>query len=243
MLYRQHWSKNADYIETQTQSAKRGIVKRVGIQSSNIFVLPNVVNEVFYKTKKNRITSCHASKIFCLAAAYPHKNLTIIPIVAAILKNKYNFKGKFYITIKKDGGIYKDIYRIAIELGVDNLIHNLGPISLDQCVKYYNKCKIVFQPSLLEVFSATYLESMIMGRPLVVPNLPFAKNVCGDSALYYHHDSADEAAKCIYKLISDSSLYTKIAKLSERRADLYPKPVDKQKEIVEILLKLSNKHN
>ena len=58
------------------------------------------------------------------------------------------------------------------------MILNLGTIDLKKCSEIYRQCSVVLQPSLLEVFSATYIEAMYFQRPLLVPDVVFARDIC-----------------------------------------------------------------
>ncbi len=43
---------------------------------------------------------------------------------------------------------------------------------------------MVFIPTLLEVFSATYLEAMLMKKPIIASDLEFSRDICGESAYF-----------------------------------------------------------
>ncbi|MFK2341775.1 glycosyltransferase [Bacteroides fragilis] len=64
-------------------------------------------------------------------------------------------------------------------------IVNLGIIDVSKCPQLYNECDALFLPTLLECFSANYVEAMKMRKPIVTSNLPFATNVCKNAALYF----------------------------------------------------------
>ena len=72
-------------------------------------------------------------------------------------------------------------------------------------MRIYNESSIVLQPSLLEVFSATYIESMYLGCPLVVPDTRFAREICKDGAKYYPTNNYIVAAKEICSIFDQDS--------------------------------------
>jgi glycosyltransferase involved in cell wall biosynthesis len=75
--------------------------------------------------------------------------------------------------------------REARRYSVSDSIFNVGWLTLSECIDWYNRSDIVFLPTLLETFSATYLEAMRMGRPIVTCDLDFARDICKDAAAYF----------------------------------------------------------
>ena len=63
----------------------------------------------------------------------------------------------------------------------------------------------MFQPTLLECFTATYVEAMRMQVPILTRDLPFAHGLCGNAAVYYSPLNAEDCAKSIYKMAVDKS--------------------------------------
>jgi len=110
-----------------------------------------------------------------------------------------NKKIEFFVTLQDVD--YENIFGLVKE----NVI-NLGRINPVDVPAFYKDCDAVFMPSVLEVFSAVYLESMISKKPLIVPNLPFARDICGEAALYYDYDSLDDAVEKIKLLVNSEPL-------------------------------------
>jgi glycosyltransferase involved in cell wall biosynthesis len=233
--YRQYWARNAEFIETQTEAARLGISRRVRFPLTKIKVIPNSPNKIFldagkYKRESNKND---VSRIFCLAAPYPHKNLKIIPQVARILKDKFGSTPLFILTIPETNEQWMNIKREALRLGVETQIENLGKICLEQCLAFYNKSDIVFLPTLMEIFSATYLEAMAMGVPIVTTDLDFAHDNCGDAALYCSPNDASDAAKKIYTLLSDETLKNDLINKGMLKLQSYPENNKKYKLLFE----------
>lgn len=209
--YRLYWSRRASYIETQTLAAAKGISKRSLFPFDKIKVIPNSPNYRFVLAGNNLdYKNFYFEKenfIFCLAAGYRHKNLDIIPEVASILKNKFDLNYSFLLTLDFESDIWKEIELESNRLNVSNLVVNLGPLKLLDCINYYEKAKIVFLPTLLEVFSATYIEAMVMKVPIVTSDLEFAYDNCKDAAIYFKHGEALSAATKIHELVTDKELY------------------------------------
>lgn len=233
--YRQFWARNATYIETQTEAAKQGIINRVGFPQHKIKVIPNSPNQIFLEAGKdrNKKISPGEMNIFCLAAPYPHKNLSIVPQIAASLNKKFGIKPYFFLTLPQNEDVLNLIKKKAVILEVDQQIINLGKLSLEECLVYYQKCSLVFLPTLLEIFSATYLEAMAMGVPIVTTDLDFAHDNCKDAAHYFNADDLEDAADKIHEVLLNPGLRTELIQKGYKVLDTYPKNELKYKKLFE----------
>lgn len=232
--YRIYWAKKANYFETQTFYAAKCLKKKLKINPNKIYVINNSANPIF-RAKEAKIQNNLKKNIFCLAADYIHKNILIIPEIAYFLnkldkKNQYNF----YITLPKESKTWIKIQKKMKSLKILN-ITNVGPLNLNECKKYYIKSDCVLQPSLLEVSSATYLEAMQMMRPLLVPNLKFARDICKNGAIYYKYNSPLSAAKKIFILFNNNNLYKKQIKNGYKNVRFYPTLEKNMKKLIAII--------
>jgi N-acetyl sugar amidotransferase len=235
------WAKRAIYYETQTQAAKLGIIGKLNISGDKVKVIPNSANHIFIhaNASENLFDSKNPFEIFCLSAPHKHKNLNIIPKVAYHLKTKHQANCKFVLTISENSEIYKQIIIDAENLGVRNMIVNAGVLNMKECLPWYSKSNMVFLPTLLEVFSATYLEAMAMKRPIVTTNLDFARDVCSDAALFYEPYSAEDAAEKIFELASSQTLQKELIEKGSAKLKTYPNPDEKHKLVFNWLYELA----
>ena len=236
--YRQYWAKKAFIIETQTDAAKIGISKRLGFSENRIIKIPNSANHLFVSQIDKYRNTFNNKFIFSLAAPYKHKNIQVIPDVLYILKNKYNLSPQFYLTIPENAEIWKSVVKRSKELEVENLIVNLGKISLNQCLDYYLKAKIVFLPTLMEIFSATYIEAMAMGVPIVTNDMDFARDNCGNAALFCDSDNIEDYAYNIYRLWHDQTLHNILVERGYEHLSKYPSIHEKYQMIYEMFYKI-----
>jgi glycosyltransferase involved in cell wall biosynthesis len=237
--YRLMWARRADFFETQTEAAKAGIARRLGVPEERIKVIPNSPNSLFLsgdsRHGEQRPLSARVT-IFCLAAAFRHKNLVFIPRVAHHLRSGYpQQQFRFIITIPADSRVSAEICEESRRLGVADMIENVGPLRLNECVHWYQTADIVFLPTLLEVFSATYVEAMAMSKPIITSDLDFARSVCGDAALYYDPRSAIAAAEAILRVANDSDLREGLIARGNAQLAKFPPPDRKHHQILEWL--------
>lgn len=235
-IYRLYWAKRATVIETQTHFAKEVIADKLNLSGDRVFVIPNSINEVFYKNSIKAKSPIIKDNIiaFCIAAPYDHKGLEIIPEVAFHLRNNFQINVLFQVTIPLCSSLWKRISKRAKDWAVDDLVVNVGPLKVVECVDYYNRASLVFLPTLLEVFSATFLEAMAMKVPIVTTNLYFSKEVCKDAAVYFTPNDAFDAAQKVHLIVSDNDLVMSCIKKGNTVIANYPKTDEKYKQIVQM---------
>jgi len=61
-------------------------------------------------------------------------------------------------------------------------------------------------PTLLESFSATYVEAMSFDCPILTSDLDFARGVCGDAAVYFDPWNPESIKNAIVKLKEDDEV-------------------------------------
>ncbi|MBI4508414.1 MAG: glycosyltransferase [Deltaproteobacteria bacterium] len=241
--YRLLWVRNVAYFETQTEAAKAAIVKRLGVPENRVKVIPNAPNPVFCSPgpRDNQDAGKKQATVFCLAAPYRHKNLVIIPRVAAILKRRDpSHSYSFVLTIPPGGELDREIREKARRLGVGDMIANVGLLKMRECISWYENCDVVFLPTLLEVFSATHVEAMAMMKPIVTTDRDFCRSVCGDAALYFDPQSAEAAAGAIMAVVNDEHLRRDLVQRGKRRIETFPSPKKKHDMVFEWLLEIAH---
>lgn len=224
--------KKSDALVFETEDARR-IFKSLVNGSINTYTVGNTLNEIFDHQDRwkdiSKTIPLDAFNILCLTAFYPHKNLSIIPkIIDELLKGKIpNFK--FLITCTKDELMFDEKY--------DDYVLFLDRIPLDELPSLYQQSSMVFMPTLLEVFSATYIEAMFMGKPLVVSDLGFARDICDDAALYCDPLDVLGYAATIECLYFDDSLKLKLTNKGYVNLKRFGRSVDRTKAYIDILEK------
>jgi glycosyltransferase involved in cell wall biosynthesis len=72
-------------------------------------------------------------------------------------------------------------------------------------------------PTLLESFSGSYLEAMHFGTPILTSDRDFAREVCGEAALYFDPDSPSSIRDAILKLKNDPALGEQMVQVGGQR--------------------------
>lgn len=202
-------SLSANHYVFQTNEARIGFSKRMKIPDFKTSVISNAVDEKMLSQLSKLITNNKEEKvisIFCPGAAYAHKGFQFIPEIAKHLEELVSDEFKFIITLP-ESSLLRDINLKSKKFGVEKHINNIGPYKYSNVAKLYSKANIVFVPSLLETFSASYLEAMAAQKILIVADKGFAKEVCGHAAAYVNPLNSKEAAEMLAKAIESPSQF------------------------------------
>jgi len=232
--YKTFRMRREDFYWVETTVAQQGLARRLRIPESRVRVISNTYAEVFRPAEPGVRSSARALQILTLAAPYRHKNLTLIPEVAARLREEYPDKTyRFVVTLPDSGGDVGEFWRLVEARNVGDRIENVGPLTLDQCPAMYHRSDIIFLPTLLETFSATYPEAMVMGKPIVTTDLDFARDICGNAALYFEPLSAEAAADALRRVSEDAGLRERLTANGSLQLKHFPSPDEKYRLTME----------
>lgn len=181
----------ADHYVVELEHVKKSLVDKKGVDSKKISVVYNTVSSLYKDKSKWRPVLIKKNQeglsLGIVTRDYPHKNINILPLVAQALEAKHNLKVHFYTTLNDAEWSTKDAF-------FKKHVSTVGSLSPDQCPSFYEQIDGVVFPSLLECFSATPLEAMVMSKPLFASDRGFVRDVCGDHAVYFDPLDADDIA-------------------------------------------------
>lgn len=177
-----YFKKNADLIFTETDDVSERVTKLLSFKREKIYTVSNTLNGLFTDSNVydydvlSRLPKKNEKDIWLLTIShnYPHKNLEIIAELVKILPSEY----KFVVTVSND-------FKKIISEEYRERIIAIGNVTIYQCAPLYQQCDGLFMPTLLECFSASYLEAMFMKKAIFTSDLPFAHTVCMNSAFYF----------------------------------------------------------
>ena len=208
----------------QTETMKNNFQKSFDYEGKKL-LFPNVVSRQISEDKFStpEIFNKYRDKfkLFQLGKYYRHKNFEL----AIEMFRRYREELKdvvLFMTLDGRSGDPREIRQVAAiqKYNLDKDIINLGGIEQSQLAGYYMSCDALFFPTLLESFSATYIEAMKFCLPIVTSRLDFAKEICKDAALYFDPYSAKSAKEAVLKLKDNSLLRNElIVKAKKRLAD------------------------
>jgi len=220
-LHKINLRKSKAIFVVETNDVKRRLSKFLIIDESKIFIVSNSFNSVFnmpgiqidkkyLKFQKDK--SHNTFRFITITANYPHKNLIILKKVVPLLI-KRNIDCEFFLTLNKD--------EITGFSPYENRIKNIGPVPIQVCPFLYYNSDALFLPTLLECFTASYLEAMRTSKPILTSDLSFARDICGDAAEYFNPLDADEIADKIEKFISDQKRRNQLIELGNKQLESF----------------------
>lgn len=202
-----------------------------------VYTVTNYYNQVFDQQEnwqsKVRLAAFDGVTMLTVSSTAVHKNLKImIPISEYLEKHHPDFKFRFVLTCNETA--------MPVPDNIKNHFVYVGKVDVAECPNLYAQSDIMFMPTLVECFTATYPEAMRMNVPVVTTDLEFAHSLCGDAACYYSAINAEAAAEAIYKMATDKGYAARLVangKKQLQKFDNYEQRVDKLVKILEKIAK------
>jgi glycosyltransferase involved in cell wall biosynthesis len=186
--------KRSDALVVELEHVRDGLCQRKIAAPADIYVAYNCISSLYFNKSFWRSVDILPKKskfrIGFLSRDYPHKNTKIIPSINRVLREKYGLDVEFWVTLNGSEWANKSEE-------FKQRTRNAGSLSVAQCPSFYQAMDAVIFPSLLECFSATPLEAIVMERPLFASDRRFVRDVCGNYAIYFDPLDALDAARVI----------------------------------------------
>lgn len=220
-----------EYISTKLQSLMR---------NSQVYTVTNYYNQVFDNPEEQKIFQLPPCQDGCfrlldIASSGLHKNQELSLEICKILRNDHpDFKFQFVFTLTPS-----QFPEVPDEFK-ENFVF-IGAVPNEVCPSLYEQTDASFQPTLLECFTATYVEAMRMKKPIITTDLEFAKGICKDAAAYYSATSAQSAADVIYQVASNPSLQSKLIDNGVRRLSAFDNQTVRAEKLIKICEKITSK--
>ncbi len=201
-----------------------------------VYTVTNYYNQVFdqpQKWKKTiKLTDFEGTTCLSVSTHYPHKNFEILIDVVKYLQQVHpDFKVRFVLTF--------DRQEMLVPETIKNAFVFIGKVGVEECPYLYEQCDIMFMPTLMECFTATYPEAMRMEVPIVTTDLEFANGLCGDAACYYSAVDAVAAAEAIYKVAMEKAYANQLVANGKKQLLKYDNYEQRSEKLVKILEEIS----
>lgn len=187
--------RRADHLIVELDHVKKSLSEKNIFSSDHISVVYNTFSSLYLDSNlwRNVVVNRNEYEVAIgyLTRDYSHKNIKILPRVAKILNYHYKMPVKFYLSLNSSE--WSNYQQAFGELG-----ETVGALSVFQCPKFYEQMDAVIFPSLLECFSATPSEAMVMKKPLFASDRNFVRDVCQEHAIYFDPLSAENIAYVIF---------------------------------------------
>tara|TARA_B110000908_G_scaffold80909_1_gene96962 strand:- start:14426 stop:15556 length:1131 start_codon:yes stop_codon:yes gene_type:complete len=174
----------------QTEEMKVKLKLKYSLPSSKIYTLPQPVPDWLSSSeirRFGRINSKKSLSLFYPAAFYPHKNHKLL---SKLQPSCSSLISKIVLTLAPS-------INPAPHLPWIKCVGLLQPY---QVVKEYRLTDGLLFLSNEESYGFPLVEAMFVGLPIICPNLPYAKILCGDQAIYFDPLSAKSLNEAIGRL-------------------------------------------
>ncbi len=192
----------ASKIIVQTNFIKEILINKHKINSSKIFILPNIINLDSFNRNYVKLETSKRSLLF-LSNYYEHKNFNILFKLIPLLA-KENTPVEIIITLSET-----EIHRsglLNILKMYSGFIRNIGTVSPQDLNDLYNEIDAIFLPSLVESFSTNYVEAIFFKKSIITSDMEFAHEICQDSAFYFNPFDEFSILKAINDFLYDNEL-------------------------------------
>jgi glycosyltransferase involved in cell wall biosynthesis len=240
-FHKYYLERNGEHYVCETEDVSRRLPGFIRCKTGNIYTVTNSYNHFFrgVTSSGDKMLPLKADGEFrfvTLSSFADHKNLIILDKVIPLLLEKYpGIYCSFVLTIDET------LFQQSFSKIARSRIINLGRIRAADCPKVYDECDAMFLPTLMECFSASYAESMKMGKPVLTSDLAFAHTVCQDAAVYFNPMDPDEIAFKIYSLVTDPILQKKMVLNGHYRLAAFDTPETRAFKYLEFCKQISKK--
>lgn len=210
----------------------KSALQKVGF-GKNIHVVSNCVSSHFNiseAVKPIYENNIEGNMVFgFLGKPYTHKNLSILPEVSKLLEENYGLNHIFLFSLTE-----KEMMDIGFN-HINNFV-SVGEITSSQCPSFYMSLDALVFPSLLECFSASPIESMSVGVPVIASERTFVSDFCGDAAIYFDPLSPKDVAEKINYFISNEEVILSAKQKGKIASSKIHSPRQRAKEYMKIIL-------
>jgi glycosyltransferase involved in cell wall biosynthesis len=174
------------------------ISKKMNINSDKTFTVHHgfdskswIINDQNFET--------NIKYIFFCSLFYKFKNLELLIELMNILKNKHNSDLKLYLCGKFVNNDYKIyIHNLIIDYNLENTIVFYNSLPKNQIVSLYNNASFNIIPTKFETFGHMYLEAITTKCPVLVYDIPIAREILQNSVEYFNETNLNGLAELIF---------------------------------------------
>lgn len=138
--------------------------------------------------------------IFFCSILYKFKNIEDLFYTLKIINNHLDNNNKFKLIICGkfvNKNYQKSIYNLIDKLNISDNVILYSVLPRDEIIKLYQQAEVIVIPTMFETFGHMYLEAIKSNKPVIVADTEIAREILGDSVLYYKIHDHNELSKFI----------------------------------------------
>jgi len=221
-----------DFLIFETDVSRNNFCAKFLYPKKRTRIIPNTVNDCFYN-KVTAVPQVDCFNILFVSAYYKHKNFEMLPKYAVALKKAGKISNfKFQLTLSEKE--FSLLSGVIEKYNCENLIENLGVLSVDELPPIYQAASLVISPSVVETFSATYAEAILSGRYLAVADKKFSREICKEAAFYFDPYNVDSFTQLVDNIYSKNNVEI-VDKALAAGQELFITPEARYSQIVSLI--------
>lgn len=214
-------TRKVDHFIIQTEHMRKPLQKRYSLADHRIHLLPNPLLIATNSTEVNHLHKSDSDtevRIIFISRGSPHKNHQFL--LDLIEAHRPEFK-KRHIRITTT--VSKDFNPVLFrKVESEPLIDNAGEVPVDQVAELYQGALLHIFPSRSETYGNPIAESIAMGVPLLMPDLPYARELAADCAAYYPPEDVETAGYLLFQLLDNPQKLSALRQHCEARSADFP---------------------
>ena len=213
----------ASILLVQTETMQQRIRRRYP-QLPAIGLLPNAYTQLTGQTEYILpfVKEPGQRYLMCLSRYYPHKNMEVLVDVARLIRQR-SLPYRILLTIEPTQ--HRKARRLLDSIrhyGLADLLINIGTVPTTGIPSLHEQVDGLVLPTLLESFSATYVDAMHFGVPIFTSRRDFSEGICEDGAYYFDPLSARSIVSAITTGFADPVLMARKVEAGRLRSASLP---------------------
>jgi glycosyltransferase involved in cell wall biosynthesis len=171
----------ADSIVCISGHCKKDVMENLDTGNKPLYVIHNGTHHVHEPPQQP--LGYRPAMPFVFAMGYVNRKKNFHSLVPLLQNNDI----ELVIAGRLDEPDYIDAMKTrAMQMGVDERLKILGPVSETDKAWYFQNCLAFALPSLAEGFGAPVVEAMAFGKPVFLSNCTSLPEIGGDVSFYFH---------------------------------------------------------
>jgi glycosyltransferase involved in cell wall biosynthesis len=236
-FYRYQNVMSSDVIIFETELLTKKAVEEFSFSKEDSYTVKMSVSSIVKKGEKFIDFNIQKNRfnILYLGSAHPNKRQHLLPkIVKSMIEDGLN-NFCFLLTMDEKNNYTKELLNSISKMHLESYIVNLGPVDNYKVANLIEQSDAIINIAKLESFSNNFVEAWQMERVLFVTDDEWAKDSCGDGAVYldiYNHTSI---ALSIKNTMESKEFYSSTVKRGIEQLNSYPNPREKILQFVNII--------
>lgn len=158
--------------------------------------------------------------ILFVSEFYPYKNPQFLINEFSLYLKKGQCKNTKLVMVGKipDPEFSDYLNRLVIDLKIEEHVIFPGHITKDELRSLYRNAALFALPSEMETFGFPYIEAMLSGAPIIAADKEFARELCGEAALYCSLEIEGSMSRLISVILNDYDVRDKLIRFANSRS-------------------------